>query len=153
MADVRLATEADIPAIVGLAKRMHGESPRFARLTFVPEKVAAAALAVVSGRVQGGALVAEKGRIIVGMMVGFVTEHFFGAEKTASDLAVYVAPEHRGGLIAVKLIRAFEQIARKAGAVELLLGISTEVAAERTLELYQGLGYRRSGFSVLKELF
>ena len=153
MANLRAAVEKDIPALLGLAKRMHGESPRFSRLTFAPEKCEALLQALTSGKVAGGVLVAEKAGIIVGMVAGFVVEHFFGIEKTASDLAIYVAPEHRGGLIAAKLIRAFERLVRELGAVEVTLGISTELNVERTVELYQGIGYRRSGVSMLKELF
>lgn len=153
MAEIRAATEKDIPAMLGLAKRMHGESPRFARLTFSPAKCEALLRGLLGGQVVGGVLVAEKAGIIVGMAAGFVVEHFFGIEKVASDLAVYVAPEHRGGSIAVKLIRAFEKVGREGGAVEVTLGISTEVAAERTVALYQDLGYRLSGYLMLKELF
>lgn len=152
VAEIRAATVADIPALLGLAKRMHAESPRFARRTFVPGKCEAVIRALLTGQVAGSVFVAEKNHAIVGMAAGFVVEHFFGDEKTASDLAVYVTPEERGGSIAIKLIRAFEHAVRAAGAVELTLGISTEIAAERTVDLYERLGYRRSGYSMLKEL-
>lgn len=153
MVEIRAAVEQDIPAMLGLAKRMHGESPRFSRLTFSPAKCEALMRGLLAGKVAGGVLVAEKAGIIVGMAAVYVVEHFMAIEKVASDLAVYVTPECRGGSIAPKLIKAVERMAREAGAVEVTLGISTEVAADRTLALYQDLGYRLSGYLTFKELF
>lgn len=153
MVEIRPATVDDVPAILGLAKRMHAESPRFSRRAFSAAKCEAALAALLAGRLTGSTLVAEKDRTIIGMMVGIVTEHFFGTEKMATDLALYIAPEHRGGSLAPKLIKAFEKAMRATGAVEVSLGISTEIAAERTVELYRAQGYRLSGYSMLKELF
>ena len=153
MVEVRSASLADLPALVGLARRMAAESPRFSRVTFVPAKFEALIRSLIEGRLVGSVLVAEKSGEIVGMVAALVVEHFFGAQKTASDLGVYVAPEHRGGSVAVKLVRALEQLVRAAGAVDLTLGVSTEIMAERTADLYERLGYRRSGFSMLKELY
>lgn len=153
MVEVRPFTEADIPALLDMARRMHAESPRFARFTFSPRKCEQIMRNLLGNPQAGGILVAKKAGIIVGMVVPLVVEHFFGVEKTASDLAVYVAPEHRGGSIVVRLVRAFEKFARERAAVEAALGVSTEIHADRTVELYRGLGYRLSGYIMVKELF
>lgn len=69
---IRAAVEADIPALVELGRAMHAESPRYSKLAYNAEKVAALAARIVPS---GGALVAENNGILVGMMVGFVVAH------------------------------------------------------------------------------
>jgi GNAT superfamily N-acetyltransferase len=100
----------------------------------------------------GCIFVAERERILVGMMAGFVFEHFFGFDKIASDYVLYVSPAHRGGTLMVRLVKAFESWAIGLGADEIAVGVSTEVDPQRTVMLYERLGYRRSGFNVLKEI-
>lgn len=137
---VRCATHADIPAAIRFGAAMQQESPRFSRLGYAPEKVEALARVMVE---RGGSFVAEKGDTIVGMMGGFVSEHFFSYDKVASDLMVYVAPEHRGGSAFYRLLTAFEQWAFVQGAVEIVLGVSTEIVTDQTIAMYERLGYKR----------
>jgi GNAT superfamily N-acetyltransferase len=153
---IRKAVEADIPTLVELGRRLHDESPHFVRYEYSSEKVAALARRLIVGESllsppPGGVLVAELEGRIVGMIVGLVIEHFFGSSRFATDLTFYVAPEHRGGSTAVRLIRAFEEWARENGAQYFVPGTSTEIQPERTLELYKHLGYRLSGYVMTKE--
>lgn len=152
MAEIRRAAEADVPAMVGMAKLMRRESPRYRGTVFDEAKLTRLLLGLVRGQIPGGALVAELGGALVGMVGGFVYQHFFGGGLTASDFGLYVAPAHRGGSIAPRLIGAFEDLVREAGAEDLVMGVSTEVEPERTAGLYERLGYRRTGISLLKEL-
>lgn len=153
MVEVRPAELADVPAVLGLARRMHAESPRYRGRNFDESKVERTLQAVMTGALPGGALVAVSGGTVVGMIAGFVVEQFFGPDKTASDFALYVAPEHRGGSAGVRLVKTFEKLVRALGALDLTLGISAEIDAERVAGLYERLGYRRSGFTLVKELF
>lgn len=146
---IRDATPDDLESIIALGEAMHAESPRFNGMPFDPGRLRALAPTLFA---DGIVLVAESSEGVVGMAVGFVTPHFFCNVVTASDLAIYVLPASRGGRWAVKLIRAFEDRARVKGAAEAVLGISTEVAADRTAGLYEGLGYRRSGVILVKQL-
>jgi hypothetical protein len=50
------------------------------------------------------------------------------------------------------MIKLFEQRAKDLGAKEISLGISTEIHAERTANLYEKLGYKRSGISTIKRI-
>lgn len=151
MAKVRLATEDDIPALVQLGAAMHAESPRYNRFAFDAEKTQGFIRNLVVSPV-GFAAVAEEAGALVGMLGGIAIEHFFGHDLTAVDVAVYVAPAHRGGSIALRLVQEFEHWAQSVGAREALLGVSTEVQPERTSKLYTRLGYRLSGYLHLKDL-
>ena len=149
--DIRTATEADLPRLVEMARDMHAESPRYRHLDFSAEKTARAILTLLT-HAEGVAVVAEKEGHIVGMLGGFVTEHFFGRDKVACDLGLYVVPDERGSSLAPRLVRAFESWAREAGAADCVMGVSTEVMAERTAALYERMGYVMSGFTMRKDL-
>lgn len=130
---------------------MHAESPRFARLQFDPERLSGVAANLIPNK-DCCVLVGDAGGVLIGMFVGFVMQHIFSTASYASDMALYVSPEERGGTLAVRFLRRFEEWARTAGAAELVPGISTEVEVERTARLYERLGYKRSGLIMRRSL-
>jgi GNAT superfamily N-acetyltransferase len=151
VANVRRALASDFAALVTMGEDMHDESPRFAGLGYSRERCFEL-LAGLSASPSGLVLVAEQGGELVGMVLGFVTRHFFSDDLTGSELVVYVTPHARGGSAAVKLIRHFEDWARELGAVDIVLGVSTEVQADRTAKLYQRLGFTPSGHTLVKKV-
>jgi hypothetical protein len=87
-----------------------------------------------------------------GMLVGFVTQHFFSLELMASDLFVFVRPELRGGVAAARLWSAFRDWALANGAVTLCFGTIGGEAPERTRRFYTGLGMNEVGSLYLQPL-
>jgi len=146
---IRHATEKDLPALAALGEVMHTES-RFRSISFVPEKLEATLRAVMSGA--GCVLVAERDGKLIGGFAGIAMEYFFSTEKMAADLALFIEPGRRGGIVAAALVRAFEDWARDAGAKGLELGVSTGVHPEKTGALYERLGFARQGALFVKEL-
>ena len=53
-------------------------------------------------------LVAERDSEIIGFCIGYVAPHFFGNDLTSGDLAIYVVPEHRGGMMGARLVKAYD---------------------------------------------
>lgn len=149
--NIRYARPTDVPALVELGRRMHVESPRFARLAFDPERLASVASNLIPNK-DCCVLVGDAGGVLIGLFVGFVMQHFFSTASYATDLALYVTPEERGGTLAVRFLRRFEDWARTTGAAEIVPGISTEVEVERTARLYERLGYKRSGLIMRRSL-
>jgi GNAT superfamily N-acetyltransferase len=140
-----------------MGRLLHAESPRYSRMQFSEKKVETMIRRMVSGTLTtpapGGALVAEKDGMIVGMMGGFVTETWFSEDKIASDYTLYILPEYRRkGRIAVELVRAFERWAIAQGAVDIVPGTSTEIDAEATRSFYQKMGYEHYGHSMIKRV-
>lgn len=78
---------------------------------------------------------------IAGFFVAAETTHFFGTDRYACDVAIYVAPEHRGGPGFVRMVRAYEAWCRIRGVKEIHLGLSSAVTPEKTRRLYEKLGY------------
>lgn len=142
----------DITDIVELGEVMHAESPRFNRYPYLYEKMFQQMYNVVESG-DGIALIArdEQGTL-VGAMVGFVVEFFFSDARYATDYGLFIAPEARGSALAPRLVERFENEAVALGAEECAPGISTDVAVDRTVDLYKSLGYRPVGANMVKVL-
>lgn len=132
---------------IKLAKNMIAESA-FSRRNFNPEKFAKV---LESPDVYFAFYRNDKHEIIGGFM-GAVTYSFFGDDVIASDFALYIEPEHRGGMGAVRLVRDFESWAIGLGAKEIYIGQSTGVEPERTVQFYERLGYQKVGYTTRKEV-
>lgn len=154
MAEVRRATAADTPALIAMGRALHAESPRYRDMPFSEAK-----LARLAARLQGtllaedaGVFVAEAGGEPVGMAVVILAERWFNEERFATDLTMYVKPEHRGGRLFLRLVQAMEDWARAQGVRDIAIGVSTEIHPQRTVHAYERLGYTLTGHTLTKTL-
>lgn len=88
----------------------------------------------------------------IGMAGCLVAPHFATGIMMAIDIAVYVVPKHRGGMTAIRLIRALEGWARDQGARRFTMAPSSGLRAKRTERLYARLGYMPVGLILEKDL-
>ena len=127
---IRPATLDDLPDLVFLAEKMHGES-RFRDRPFVEAKVAAMACSCIQSE-HGLALVAELEGEVVGGFLGGVAEREWNHDLVAYDHGLFVSPDRRGGILAIRLLEQFAAWARSLGAapgVGLTTGVNTEATA------------------------
>lgn len=87
-----------------------------------------------------------------GFMFGCVEEHWYSSRIDAFEQLLYVGPSYRGGMLAVRLIKAFCDEARRRGAENVYAGATTGMDEERTLRLYGTIGFRSTLPGVRKEL-
>lgn len=145
---IRQGDVDDIVQLVQLGEEMHAEAPSFNQMDYDPKKLMQLGLMLSE---QGGMFLAEKeDNEVIGMFLGVIVPHFFGSDLMANDLCLFVKKEYRGGTAAPRLIKAFEKWAFANGAKVLRYGVSTGVEAERTLKLYEKLGYTQTGYLVDK---
>ena len=90
-------------------------------------------------------LQAELSGKIVGGLTGQVAPHFHCRTPGASLLGVYVRPEHRGSLAAIKLLHGFRRWAGEQGAVRIYAGVTSGIDIARTDRLLKRLGFRMTG--------
>lgn len=141
---IRDATPDDVPALVELGRQMAAESPRFSRLTYSPAKLDALFRMLIASP-DGLLLVAESKGDRVGVMACMVADHWCAEGRMAMEFGLFIAPQHRGGMSAARMIRRYVQWARERGAADIGLGISTGVHAEQTASFYNALGLRPVG--------
>ncbi|WP_337261254.1 MULTISPECIES: GNAT family N-acetyltransferase [unclassified Serratia (in: enterobacteria)] len=146
---IRVATHEDIPALVSLGEMLHNESS-YARLSYNRGKVFDLMGRVIDGA--GVIFVSVKNGEVVGGIAGAVTEHWFSDEKLAFDYSFFVAPKHRHGITAMKLLCAFCEWAKLKGATEIRLGITTAINVEGTAKLYRSMGFEDAGLLFRKEV-
>ncbi|MEL4888578.1 GNAT family N-acetyltransferase [Pectobacterium betavasculorum] len=140
---IRQATTQDIPQLVLLGMRMHQESS-YQKLSFDTEKCAGLADQLIASK-YGVVLVAEKEGQIIGWMAGGIAPFWFSHDRMAFEYGVFIDAEHRGGSAGYRLVKEFIRWAREHDAVEIRMGITTGVHEERTGDLYQKLGMKRTG--------
>lgn len=146
---IRKATPEDIPAILELGHLMHLES-RFKALPYSRKKVAHIFAQLIEGK--GFAMVVEKDGELIGAMGAIVMELWFSTAKAAQDFGLFIHPDHRGGLHAVRLLKAYEAWAKEGGAYAAEMGINTGVMLEQTGRLFELRGYTLAATLYTKEI-
>lgn len=141
---IRPATLEDLPVLVELGERMHAESPRFSVLRFSAAKLERTLRGAIESPA-GFAWVAVSEGLIVGGLVAIATEHWASDDLITTDLALFVAPERRGGRAFLQLVSRYRDWARATGAVLRQLGVTTGIDTETTVALLERIGMKRCG--------
>lgn len=153
---IRKATQADMPRLMELAKRMHEESPRYCQVEFdaflCAHVISDAIGTFLAPNPNRCVLLSEVDGVIVGGIVGLAIRHFFSREAYATDIALFIEPEHRGGVQFARLIAAFEKWAMELEVSEVVLGVSTGVKTEETESAFKRLKYVQFGHLFVKRL-
>lgn len=144
---LRMATPDDLPDIVVLGRVMHQESS-FAPMDYDVDRVKET-ISDLMNKSQFVVVAEDTNGEVIGGMAGMVTQSWFGNDMVANDLALFVHPDYRGGLIVVRLVKAFVHWAKLAGAKQIRPGV---VSGSRTAEaLYDRLGFTRCGATFCME--
>jgi GNAT superfamily N-acetyltransferase len=144
MANVRQATIEDVTQLVKLGRLMHAEAPALNHASYDEDKVRAAITLAVQG---GGVFVHETDGEIDGGFAGMIVERWFSTDRYATDLALFVRQDRRGGFIACRVLDAFIAWCARQGvaARDVVIGVSTGVRAWDTGRLYERLGFECIG--------
>ena len=143
---IREATHADIAPLLALAERMHGES-RHADLLWDLPKMTSLMPGLIDN-VGCLALVAERDGVVIGGFLACEEEMFFSREKFSCDLAVFVAPEHRGGIAAARLIQAYVKWALSRGVRCVNAGVASGINHDVSIALFHRLGFVTTGVTL-----
>lgn len=144
----RSATSDDLAAIARLGFAMHAESS-FRGMAYDVDCVKET-LGDLIDRKQFVVVAEDSAGEVVGGMAGMVTPSWFGTDTMACDLALYLAPEVRGGMVAYRLVKGFVDWARMAGAKQIRPGVIT--ASAEAEALYERMGFMRCGATYLMEV-
>lgn len=139
---IDLATRADVPRIIEMARAMHAES-RYSVVPMDDARVTALIERLIDGA--GAVFVHRCDGVPVGMAVVQCAEDFFSGTKTAYEYAIYAEPGHRGGLAGARLLQAYIKWAQEQGAQFLHAGITTGVNTDRSGQLYERFGLEPIG--------
>lgn len=144
---LRLATPDDLPALCVMGRLMHNESG-FAGLDYDIDRVKET-VADLMDKSQLVLVAEATNGELVGGMLGRCAPTWFGNDLIATELALFVAPEHRGGLLAARMVMTFVRWARMAGARQIRPGVNS--GCMTAVRLYERLGFRRCGATFVME--
>jgi len=142
MTMIRDAALDDLPVLLALGEAMHAESPRYRRLSFDADRLEAT-LRQLIGQVNGFVQIASAGGTVDGVMVAMVAPHWTSWDLVASDLALYVMPDARGGRVGARLVQAYLEWALERGATMVQAGVTAGIADAG--RLYAACGATRCG--------
>lgn len=143
---IRKATKADLSAMLEIAQCLADESS-YSHIKLSKARVKTTIETMIE---HGFAMVAELDGKIVGGMLGDTFTPWYSEDKVAIDYSLYVLPAHRNGLIAYKLVKAFEKWAISMGAKQMRPGIGT--GNPSMARLYEKMGFQKVGSWHLKNI-
>jgi len=140
---IRDAKPSDLPQILAILEIMHEESIN-SIFNRDMEKVAHFLKWLMS---TDGGIILVDGDPICGVVIGMVQEMWFGYDKEAFNLPLYVLPEHRGGPYAVRLVSGYKRKALELGAhPDAINWINNSgITAEKTNEFIGRMGFSPIG--------
>jgi GNAT superfamily N-acetyltransferase len=145
---IREATLSDLPSLLRVGAEFARLHPM--QVAFSPCRAEATLRGLIE-RADGLLLVGEEDGLIRGVLAGIMAPLWFSDASVATELALWVQPDRRGGRLVRQLIEAFEGWAARQGAEilalsDLRIGEDFPVGA-----LYSRLGYRVAERSHIKE--
>lgn len=148
---IRDAQQNEILRYIALGEEMHKESPHFRDMSFDPDKVGnifANAIANIHGD-WFFKIIADKDNNVIGGFLGFICEQWFGHERVAQDLALFVSQEGRNkaGLDSVRVLKQFVKWAKERGCMDknIHVGVTTGVKDDELVKLYKMAGFTETG--------
>lgn len=150
---IRFATEADVPGLVEVARRMHAIT-RFKNFEFSEERITRTYLEILrNGKERYLPLVAigADGQVVGGLLA-VLERHVFSDQLVASVMQIGVMPEARMGGHAVRLLKGFEKWARNRDVFEISFGVNAGVQIEQLDRFAKRLGYSCVGSSYVVQL-
>lgn len=140
-----------IPRLIQMGKEMHEESPNYRGIFYDETRLESLAKDILEHE-SYLAIVAKQQGEILGFFVGYIDQFYFSYQRMAQDLLLFVPQRHRGGYVAVGLIKRFEDWAINKGVVRINLAVTTGISPEKTAGLYNRMGYRQAGYLTSKEI-
>jgi GNAT superfamily N-acetyltransferase len=140
---IREATEADVPALLALAKAQVAEDPAYASIPLNAEKASAMIVKLVN-RPSATVLVWEAPtREVGGFFFGILESTWWADETLAIELIWGVAPRYRGTMAAYRLVKAFCNWADSRGADKVVIGADNVAGAQSAKRLLERLGFKQ----------
>lgn len=135
--------------MVVIADYMHGLT-NFSDLRFDQEKVFRQIMVMTEDPKKWYCKAAFKDGLLVGGMLGFLSEAYYSTDKVAYEMCVMVLPEYRGSRAAWVLIKDFTRWAEKNGAKQIRVGVGTGDQGFSASRIYERVGYETTGFTHMK---
>ncbi|MBI1450387.1 GNAT family N-acetyltransferase [Acinetobacter sp. FL51] len=148
---VRVATVNDIETLVDFGKRLTLESPKFSKHGFDVANASEFFLQVIE-KLSSIFLVLDEYDNPIGGVICLISKEWSTGQKVAYEQALYVLPEYRSTGAGRYLVQAFREWAEQAGADRIQIGTMTGIHVDKTVQLYESLGFELAGYTLEREV-
>lgn len=149
---VRAIKMDDVESAVKLCRALSDESPAYNIYPFNETKTRLLMTAFAEWRENCICYVVDNGEEVVGVLGLVVMDSPTHDYKYATDVGFYILPQYRGSPAAVRMIRGAEAMAKAMGASEISMGASSGIAMDKTVHMYEKMGYKMASYGMVKEL-
>ena len=141
MMNIRHATLQDVPALLAFGELMLEEA------TNLPSQFnhKTGEQHIKRCIEYGSAWVADGHDGVVGVFLGGIADEWFSGQKVAFDYALYVLPEYRSSTVGKALVQAFVDWAKGNAVDRIIVGTTTGVQIDKTVNMYQSMGFKNLG--------
>ena len=148
MYNIRLATDEDIEVCLEMGRKFYS-TMELAKM--IPYDEESASVQFFNMLDNGFILLGETEELEVVDMMGciFVDYPYNTAYRLCSEMMYWVEPDHRGGTMAVRMIKEAEALAVHEGASCVVMA-ALETSPEMIDTFYNKLGYKRSERAFIK---
>ena len=143
--------DEDLEQLLTIGEEVVKESPHYRHKKFDRSKLSKVLLAT---RVHPNKIFitySKKEGRIEGVILGRISEQYFSDELVASDMVMFVKPEHRGSPLFVRLFKNFEKWSKDNKATSIVIGHTTGINMDKVQGMYTRLGYNTMGYIFNKE--
>lgn len=145
--NLRLATEDDIEVVLEMGRQFYKTTEMAKQIPFDDDSAIVQFFKLVD---DGFIILAEHLDEVVGMIgCSFFDFPFNVAHQGCAETMYWINEEHRGGTLAMRLIREAEMLAVSDGASFVVMA-ALETSPTRIEEFYGKLGYQRSERAFVK---
>jgi len=144
--------DEDLQQLLDISEQMHQEAPHFKNKKFDRSKMSKILLATKTHSNRMFLTYSKNNGVIEGGILGRISEQYFSDELTASDMAMFVKPEHRGSILFVRLFKNFEKWSKDNKATSIVIGHTTGINMDKVQGMYTRLGYNSMGYVFNKEI-
>jgi GNAT superfamily N-acetyltransferase len=130
--------------VLRLALQLHEEGA-YSSVEFDVEMTAHCIMEMLVKNPDGFGLIGYDGGEPVAMLAGGVSNYIFSRKRKSYDHVWFVTPAHRGKRTAVILLKKFLEWSKERGASEVFMGVTTNIAPEKTGRLFEKLGFKHVG--------
>lgn len=148
---VRTAEIKDLGTLVDFGKRLTQESEKFRNQGFDEDR-ACQFFANLINKCDSIFLVCDEYNNPIGSLIGLIDRDWRTGQRVAFEQGVYVLPEYRSTGAGSDLVNTYIEWAKLHNVDRIQIGTITGIHADKTVRLYESLGFEQSGFVLEMEV-
>lgn len=148
---VRTAILRDLDTLVDFGKRLTSESPRFKHQGFDEDRAVQLFTHLIE-KFESICIVYDEYDNPVGTLIGCIDVEWRTGQRLAFEQGVYILPEYRKTGAATTLVNYFIEWAKINNADRIQLGTISGIHADKTVNLYEKLGFDLIGYVLEMEV-